>query len=880
MKKTLWLTCLLVSIQSFALAQCIPANSENLENAKFKALFHNDGGRFWDYQGRPGFQIPKANPSVDGKHSGGACNLWIGGMDENGILHVAAPTYRQAGTDYFAGPYSTNGNYGCNQPPQVAFSYATLGPQHFLPLANGKIMALHYNGFSVWDPNSTAAPINYTTGPGRTYLQAAQLPNGKVLVVGVDNTPSTAPQPLYLVDTTTWTMIQGPTPNYYSRGASVTRLPSGKVLLNGFGGSEIFDPITNLTLPVAPMDTPRSHATTALLPNGTVMAFGGNRSGYTYGASPDNRRIELFDPVTETWSDGPNVQYSRLGASATVLPNGLVLIAGGSATTKVLEYYDPVSQQVSVAGYLPHPLDDHQAVLDDEGEFYFFGNLGGSAGEGHQILKFNPVTGKVSELQEWMNEPSATFVKPGLIIAKGQGSFQNGHMLLDCHTDRFEEQRYQRIWKVSADQIGAFRTAQSNGTLVPEDFLDIVEWPAKGNIALGESNYLAPFVDVNQDGDYQPVSDGDYPCINGDEMLFWIMNDIAGPHQESNGLPFGFEIRGSAWRYNCATTPNCPDTLLDYAIFHRYQIVNFTSNIYRQVFISNWADLDLGDYSDDYVGTDSTLNLSFIYNSSNNDQGNVGYGTPPPAVGIQYLGNPLAPELEFSMTYNADPVSPYGYPQSPADYYQYMQGMWRDSSRLVNNGLNGYAGTLAGPETNYVFSGDAGFCGTPSNGWTEVSAGINAPNRLFVQSIGPLDIQPGSVFDFDFVTLWAKGSNNLNSVCRLKQLADSVQGWWSGVDRYACSAGVGIQKPQATNQSPLWVYPNPSAGIFRLEWPWQTQSCHLRVFNSFGQMVREQFLPFGESSAELDLGTMPTGTYWLQLNAGDQTFMGKAVMVK
>src|ERR1051325_1972147 len=82
---------------------------------------------------------------------------------------------------------------------------------------------------------------------------------------------------------------------------------------------------------------------------------------------------------------------------------------------------------------------------------------------------------------------------------------------------------YDRIWKINRYKIEDFKYYFSNGSVqnglyIPD--YDIISWPAHGNIAKGYAKNLAPFVDVNGDGNYNPISDGDYPLIHGDQELF------------------------------------------------------------------------------------------------------------------------------------------------------------------------------------------------------------------------------------------------------------------------------------------------------------------------------------------------------------------------
>src|ERR1019366_8126321 len=93
--------------------------------------------------------------------------------------------------------------------------------------------------------------------------------------------------------------------------------------------------------------TARSSHTATLLPNGTVLVAGGTNS---YSAF---RSAELYDPATGTWSATGNLTTPRNAHTATVLPNGTVLVAGGNtisgggsgATTPLrsADLYDPAT---------------------------------------------------------------------------------------------------------------------------------------------------------------------------------------------------------------------------------------------------------------------------------------------------------------------------------------------------------------------------------------------------------------------------------------------------------------------------------------------------------------------------------------------------------
>jgi len=122
---------------------------------------------------------------------------------------------------------------------------------------------------------------------------------------------------------------------------TATLLPSGQVLLaGGYGGSagsgnyntlasaEIYDPASKSVSGTGWLLTPRSSHTATLLPNGKVLMAGGVTpigSGF-YG---DTATAELYDPTARTFTSTGNLNTARDGHAAVLLPNGTVFVVGG-----------------------------------------------------------------------------------------------------------------------------------------------------------------------------------------------------------------------------------------------------------------------------------------------------------------------------------------------------------------------------------------------------------------------------------------------------------------------------------------------------------------------------------------------------------------------
>jgi hypothetical protein len=137
-------------------------------------------------------------------------------------------------------------------------------------------------------------------------------------------------------------------------GPTATLLASGKVLIAGgecigywdyqecpTASAEIYDPVSGAFSRTGGMAAARSTHTATLLPNGKVLITGGGIAS-----------AELFDPATGTFAMTGNMSAVRSAHAATLLSNGRVLITGGYSVDSSLstaEVYDPQTGTFSPA---------------------------------------------------------------------------------------------------------------------------------------------------------------------------------------------------------------------------------------------------------------------------------------------------------------------------------------------------------------------------------------------------------------------------------------------------------------------------------------------------------------------------------------------------
>jgi hypothetical protein len=140
------------------------------------------------------------------------------------------------------------------------------------------------------------------------------------------------------------------------------KLPSG--VINGIQTTEIYDPVTNSFAQDAPsMSTARNSATATLLTDGRVLIAGGRDSAGNILASTD-----IYDATTNSFVASPPSMFSAHNSGmAALLPNGKVLIAGGSDSTgqatAATELFDPSTNSFTEGPLMNHPRAAATATL-------------------------------------------------------------------------------------------------------------------------------------------------------------------------------------------------------------------------------------------------------------------------------------------------------------------------------------------------------------------------------------------------------------------------------------------------------------------------------------------------------------------------------------
>ena len=309
-------------------------------------------------------------------------------------------------------------------------------------------------------PSASSSPATVaawtTTGKmieARSGHTATLLPDGRVLVAAGGGTGLLASAELYDPVSGSWTTTGSL--NGVRILHTATLLPDGRVLVaggadtigetsvNALASAELYDPSTGTWTTTGNMARARARHTATLLPNGQVLVVGGSSNG---SGTDSLASAELYSPTSGTWTATGNMIEARSGHTATLLPDGRVLVAGGNSSSgpqlASAELYDPATGSWTATGKMVVDRSGHTATLLPDGRVLVLGGSSAPPTPSPTATAelYDSRTGSWTPAESMNGDHyggTATLLDDGSVLVAGGGS--GGEELYDPKTGSWQE---------------------------------------------------------------------------------------------------------------------------------------------------------------------------------------------------------------------------------------------------------------------------------------------------------------------------------------------------------------------------------------------------------------------------------------------------------
>lgn len=475
--------------------------------------------------------------------------------------------------------------------------------------------------------------------------------------------------------------------------------------------------------------------------------------------------------------------------------------------------------------------------------------------------------------------------------------------------DQVIEAKFNRGFLVSKSMIQAHVNAVNSGVanyIAPHA---IRNWPAHGDVSKGQAANLAPFVDVNGNGQYEPYI-GEYPSIYGDQCYLSIS------HSRSN-LSNSDGIEMHTYLYSI----DCDDAAFENALFKKVIVYGRKMGL-DSVFIAETDDIDLGNYSDDYAGTHVELGMTYFYNGDAYDEdnsGNIGYKEYIPAFGIMHLkGSKIANDgidnqespllttpvngfgindgivdneyytLENSAVFNSiATIGAYSDPQNEIEWWNLVSGKWKFGETKY------YANTTI--ETKYIYPWTTDTLNYGTSGvsvpfpWYEfepTGAGSTANpsgDRRMLSNSKSFKLNIGESVEYDYAYVFYMDSvpaSSINApVLGLFEKAAAIKSAYNDSTSACGYVFAPIQEDLAVeeqvNSFDFSVYPNPTSGKLTILQNESIGNSQILVSDAQGKVIVEK--TFSGNETTIDLNQFEGNLFFVTLINNQQKAQKKIV---
>ena len=422
-------------------------------------------------------------------------------------------------------------------------------------------------------------------------------------------------------------------------------------------------------------------------------------------------------------------------------------------------------------------------------------------------------------------------------------------------------------------------------------------WPGKSNgylksLALdsgltdnsGFDQNLAPFIDINSNGIYDPQN-GDYPDLgNRTSMVWWVLNDIGNKKNYASNISLVPGI-GLEFHFMASTYPGInQQSYLDNSIFIDVKVINKGVKTLENSYMGMFIDFEIGNGYDDFIQSNVKNNLAFAFNGDSLDEGVNGFGENPPAVGLKVLDapGPVADTDGFDNNQNGatdesgekkiltgfvsikrgqHPIM--GDPGLYTDFYNLLNGNWKDGSSISYGGDGTGPVSPTSPKTSFMYPGNSDPYGLAVNGtvqnpivlpeWTESTAGNVPDDKKGILSSGPFTIAPGQTVTYSAVTLVGAGGTIQNNIDQLNSISDSLESFLPTL----LTSNTERKVPELA----ATVFPNPASETIRING--ENEISQIRITDLQGKVIYHDgaYLSF----RDIDVRSFSKGVYLVQV---------------
>jgi len=289
--------------------------------------------------------------------------------------------------------------------------------------------------------NTTTFAASGTWAPTGTMLSprdghtATLLANGKVLVAGgTNNGVALTSAELYSAMTGTW--VSTGSMHIARSQARAVLLANGLVLLVGgcvndcsgatTSSAELYSPTTGTFSATGSMVQARAEFGVTMLANGMVLVAGGCTAYDANGCLAVTNKAEIYYPASGSWKTTGALRGARHAMTATLLPSGKVLVAGGATASmdalSSAEIYDPVARTWALGAKMSQARSDFTSIVLGTGKVLFLGGEDVNGVSTNKAELYNPSSGmftKTGNMTATREEHTAVLLANGNVLVSG-----------------------------------------------------------------------------------------------------------------------------------------------------------------------------------------------------------------------------------------------------------------------------------------------------------------------------------------------------------------------------------------------------------------------------------------------------------------------------